>query len=99
MTYVNEGGQDARVHAHPCDRTCHWVPISKPLAFSVLHNGQLTQTLVQSHLRHGNAFGNTYVKWLCRTGEDGRLNLLNLFLLVLDIRGPPSRPDITMQVA
>jgi hypothetical protein len=98
MRYVCKEGQELLVHAHPCDRTCHWSDILKPIAFTVFRDAQLTQVLVRSQARKGHyidTFGDSYAKWLCRAGENGSLNILNVFFVMLQFRGVPSRPDIS----
>lgn len=97
MIYLRDG-LEVKLHAHPCDVTCHWHAILKPIAFTVMHSSELTEVLVRSHLRNGNSINtddNTFAKWLSRVGSNGYLNLLNVFLLVLDFRGAPSHPDIS----
>jgi hypothetical protein len=97
MTYHHEG-QELRVHPHPCDKTCQWGNILRPLAFTVFQDTHLTQVLVRSNLRKGNHFatsGNSYARWLCRAGENGRINILNVFLLMIEYRGTPFQPIIS----
>jgi hypothetical protein len=100
MTYLSDAGQELVVHAHPCDRTCHWADILRPLAFTIFCDAQLTHIVVQSSLRKGSpidAFGSSYAKWLCRVGEGKLLNIVLVFLLVLQLRGPPSH-DISARL-
>jgi hypothetical protein len=98
MTFMSNAGQELRLHEHPSNKTCHWRNILKPLAFTVLGDHHLSQILASSRFRNGNhieSSGNTYVRWLCRVGENELLNLLNVFLVLLEFRGPPSIPDIS----
>jgi hypothetical protein len=97
MTYTSDG-HESLLHSHPSDSTCHWSPILKPLAFTVMKNKQLAKALVDSHSckgSHMNTDGRAYTKWLVRVGENGYLNLINLFLFMIELRGFPSRADIT----
>lgn len=92
MNYLSEDGEELRLHTHPFDETCHWQSIFKPLSFTVFRDSQLTQALVESPLRNGlsiNTFDYTYVKWLTRTHDDGLINLIHVFLVVLRLRGLP----------
>jgi hypothetical protein len=94
MKYLLKTGQQQRIHDHSSDQTCHWVNVFKPLAFIVFRDAQLFQCLVRSPYLAGkelDAFDpSTYTRWLCKPGENGILNLLNAFLVVHELRGPPS---------
>src|ERR1700727_648971 len=97
MTYLSEDGEELRLHPHPFDETCHWQTIFKPLAFTVFRDSQLTQVLMESPLRNGspiNTFDFEYVKWLTRNHDDGLINLIHVFLLVLRLRGFPAPHNI-----
>jgi hypothetical protein len=93
MNYGSDSGQKLRVHEHPCDQTCHWISVFKPLAFLVFHNAVLIQSLSQSS--HGKgiepdvADEAEYARWLCNEGNRGLLNLFNVLLHVCELRGVP----------
>ena len=92
MTYMM-AGQEIRVHAHPCDKTCHWSDILKPIAFTVISDSDLCQVFKEMCQLDGRRLDHPWKQsagWLCHEGEGGNLNILNLFLLMLDLRGPPS---------
>jgi hypothetical protein len=96
MKYLSDDHRDLYVHAHPSDNACHWSTILKPLAFLVGYDAFLNGILVKSALRNGNQFHSsaTYIKWVCCINESGLINLLNVFLLVLELRGLPTYPEI-----
>ena len=100
MMYLSEAGQQLYVHDHPADHTCHWVDVFRPLAFIVSHDAQLTQSLIQSPyltIKELDAFDpSAYARWLGKFGENGMLNLLNVFHVVCALWGPPSSPTIAL---
>ena len=80
------------MHAHQIGEMCHWRSIFKPLAFTVFRDSELTQVLVQSHLRNGelvNTFDKSFVRWLSCVGENGWVNLIHVFFLIIQFRGIP----------
>ena len=89
MTYLSETGQQLRTHDHATDPTCHWVNVLKPLAFIVFRDAQLNQSLVRSPHFDGKGLDlsdpSTYSRWLCASGKNGILNLLNVFLVVYEL--------------
>jgi hypothetical protein len=98
MSYMSTTGQRVRIHEHTADQSCRWGVLFKPLAFIVLHDAQLFQHLVLSPHRNEQFDSSDYAgyaRWLSQWGRNGMLNLLNVFLLVCDLRGVPSLPSIT----
>lgn len=96
MDYVSDSGPNLRVHEHPSDQNCHWIPVFKPLAFLVFHHPVLIQSLSESPRGKGVKSGvennAENVQWLCTEGEGGVLNLLNVLLHVCELRGVPYSP-------
>jgi hypothetical protein len=94
MSYGSVSAQSLRVHEHPSDQSCHWISVFEPLAFLVLHNPVLIQTLAQSShgkgIKQGIVDEAEYARWLCGEGDRGRLNLLNVLLHVCELRGVPT---------
>ena len=94
MNYLSDSGQKLRVHDHPSDRNCHWVPVLKPLVFTVFHVPILIQSLLQSLNSHGKKLSflddAEYLRWLCGYDERGILNLVNVLLHVCELRGVPN---------
>jgi hypothetical protein len=72
------------------------MPIFKPLSFIVFRDAQLLHSLSKSKYFSGHPFDaldySGYAKWLCGEGENGLLNLINVFLFLCELRGPPSLP-------
>ena len=96
MSHGSDSGDNLYVHEHPSDQSCHWISVFKPLAFLVLHNPILIQTLVQSSYGKGIKPGVVdeveYAGWLCGEGDGGYLNLLNVLFHVCELRGVPESP-------
>jgi hypothetical protein len=96
MNYGLDSDQKLRVHEHPSDQTCHWISVFKPLAFLVLHNSVLIQSLQSSSrgkgIKPGIVAEAEYARWLCSQGDGGLLNLLNVLLHVCELRGVPKSP-------
>jgi hypothetical protein len=91
MTYFSNTGQELRIHVHATDSTCHWASVLKPLAFIAFHDGKLSEALQRSPCFTGRTLDLTsYTAWLGGSSENGLLNLLNVFFLVYELRGPPS---------
>lgn len=91
MSYLSDSGETLHVdvHDHPSDRRCHWVNVFKPLAFIVFRDAQFMQ-VAQGQKCGFDAFDRDgYAKWLWQTRYDGLLNLLNMFLMAVQIRGLP----------
>jgi hypothetical protein len=98
VTYLSDTSQELRVHDHATDQTCHWADIFKPLAFIAFRDVRLAQALQESPLFAGKALTTldptSYAAWLGEFGKNGLPNLLSVFIIVHDFRGPPSLPTI-----
>jgi hypothetical protein len=96
MNYSSDSDQKLCVHEHPCDQTCHWISVFRPLAFLVFHNSVLIQSLQESSrgkgIKPGIVAEAGYAQWLCSEGDGGLLNLLNVLLHVCELRGVPISP-------
>jgi hypothetical protein len=102
MAYKSDSGQELRVHEHASDQSCHWITIFKPLAFIVFNSPIVLESLSKSSRGKGiklydidddidNA-ETEYVRWLCRQGDGGLLNLLNVLLYICEVQGVPTAP-------
>jgi len=91
--YLSDAGQQIQIHEHPTDQTCHWIHVLKPLAFITYRDARLAQDLVRSAYYDGKELNasdpSAYARWICSSGENGILNLLNVFFIAYDLRGPP----------
>jgi hypothetical protein len=98
MVYVSDSGQELRVHEHASDRSCQWITVFKPLAFLVFCSPVLILSLSDSSRGKGIKLDDIdmgedeYVQWLCREGDGGLLNLLNVLLHMCELRGVPKAP-------
>jgi hypothetical protein len=101
MTYMSESQLALQVHDHATNQTCHWVSIFKPLSFVVFRDAQLAQNILHGTVPGGGGRFDAsdfrgYAKWLCEFGDNDLLNLINVFLLVCELRGSPQAPVINI---
>ena len=93
MTYFSDTGQELLIHNHASDQTCHWADVFKPLAFVVFRDSLLAETLQKSPLVGGRELNVSepisYARWLSEVGKNGLLNLLNVFIVIYELRGLP----------
>jgi hypothetical protein len=91
IVYLTNSGQKLRVHDHPSDQNCHWIPVLKPLAFIMFRDPVLLRSLSQSTYSHDKSLttfnSSQYAQWVCKKDGRGFLNLLNVLLHVCDLRG------------
>ena len=71
----------------------------KPLSFIIFRDAQLAQDVIYgvSHrppVRFNAADFRGYAKWLGESGENDVLNLINLFILVCNLKGRPQLPSL-----
>jgi hypothetical protein len=91
MKYFSNTGKELRIHVHATDSTCHWASVLKPLAFIAFYDVKISEALKRSPCFTGMPLDLTsYTAWLGITGKNGLLNLLNVFIVVYELRGSPS---------